>query len=74
MILLLLQLDLLLATLFGLSTPSDEFLGLSEVGDLMDSHRGCLVKEALIERGMHFDCPGFESSLSSTESNCLLVL
>lgn len=47
------------------SILSDEFLGPSEIGDLMDSLRGCLVSEALIDRGMHFECPEDDSSLSS---------
>lgn len=54
--------------------PSKEFLGLSESGDLIDSHRGCFVSEALIDLGMHFDPPEVSSSLSSTESDCLQVL
>jgi len=57
-----------------LSTPSEEFLGLSETGDLIDSHRAGLLNELLIDRGIHFECPEFDSSLSSVESNCLNVL
>lgn len=56
------------------SAPSEEVLGLSEAGDLIDSHRGCLLSEALIDRGMHFDRPEVDSSLSSIESSCLQVL
>lgn len=56
------------------SILSDEVLGLSEIGDLMDSLRGCLVSEALIDRGMHFMCPGDGSSLSSIGFSSLLVL
>lgn len=49
------------------SILSEEFLGPSETGDLMDSLRGCLLKEALIDRGIHFECPEDGSSLSSCE-------
>ena len=57
-----------------LSTPSEEFLGLSDIGDLIDSLRGCFASEALIDLGMHFERPEVDSSLSSIVSNCLLVL
>lgn len=56
------------------SILSDEFLGPSEMGDLMDSLRGCLVNEALIDRGMHFECPEGDSPLSSCGFNSLYVL
>lgn len=52
-----------------LPTPSEEFLGLSEIGDRIDSHRACLLSELLIDRGIHFECPEFDSSFSSVESN-----
>ena len=74
MILLLPPKETLGDTAWELSTPSDEFLGLSEIGDLMDSLRGCLLSEALIDRGMHFDPPVVASPLSSVESNCLQLL
>lgn len=56
------------------SNLSDEFLGPSEMGDFMDSLRGCLVNEALIDRGMHFECPEDVSSLSSCGFWSLYVL
>lgn len=49
---------------------SDEILGPSDTGDLIDSHLA-LVREALIDLGMHFvrvEPP------SSVESNCSVVL
>ena len=64
MILLLLPLDVT-GDMPEPSILSDEFRGTSETGDLMDSLRGCLVNEALIDRGMHFECPEDDSSLSS---------
>lgn len=67
-ILLLLPFDELANNALELSALSEEILGLSERGDLIDSLRGCLAIEALIDRGMHFDCP---FSLSPAESNCL---
>lgn len=73
-ILLLLPLDVPPDTVCELSTLSEEFLGLSGTGDLMASLRPCLPREALIARGMHFNCPEFDSSLSSTVSNCLEIL
>lgn len=54
-----------------LSTLSDEILGPSETGDLIDSLLGCLLSEALIDSGMHFELDEVVSSLSATESNCL---
>lgn len=36
------------------SAPSEEFLGFSERGYLIDSLRGCFVTEALIDLRMHF--------------------
>jgi hypothetical protein len=56
------------------SILSDEVRGPSEIGDLIDSLRGCLVSEALIDRGMHFECPEDDSSLSSLGFCSLLVL
>lgn len=74
MILLLAPLDTIGETICEPLTPSEEFLGLSEAGDLIDSLRSCFVSEALIERGMHFDRPEVDSSLSSIDSGCLQVL
>ena len=71
---LLLPLDMLLNTECELSIPSEEFLGFSETEDLIDSLLGCLLSEALIERGMHFVLPEFNPSLSSAESSSLQVL
>lgn len=73
-ILLLAPLDTLGEMVFEPSSPSEEFLGLSEAGDLIDSLRGCLVSEALIDLGMHFERPEVDSSLSSFDSDCLQVL
>lgn len=58
----------------ALSAPSEEFRGLSETGDFIDSLRGCLLNEVLIDRGIHFERPELDSSFSSNESDCLLVL
>lgn len=74
MILLLAPFDTLGVMVLEPSTPSEEFLGLSEAGDLIDSFRGCFVNEALIDLGMHFERPDVDSSLSSIISNCLQVL
>ncbi|KAK9043335.1 hypothetical protein V6N11_071680 [Hibiscus sabdariffa] len=49
-VLLLSPLDMLINAERELSIPSEEFLGLSETGDLIDSLLGCLLREALIER------------------------
>lgn len=57
-----------------ISSPSEEILGPSERGDLIDSLLGCLLREALIDRGMHFDPTEFVSSLSTAKSNCLQLL
>ena len=73
MILLLLPLDLT-EDLLEPSILSDELLDSSERGDFMDSLRNCLVKEALIDRGMHFECPEDGSSLSSCGFSSLYVL
>lgn len=73
MILLLPPLDVT-GDMLELSILSDEFLGPSEIGDLMDSLRSCLVNEALIDRGMHFECPEDDSSLSSCGFCSLHVL
>lgn len=59
---------------FELSTPSEDVLGRSEVGDFIGSPRGCLLSDALIARGMHFEWPEDDSFLSSAEFNCLNVL
>lgn len=67
-ILLLLPFDELANNALELSALSEEILALSERGDLIDSLRGCLAIEALINRGMHFDRP---FSLSPAESNGL---
>jgi hypothetical protein len=56
------------------SILSDDVLGPSEIGDLMDSPLGCLVSEALIDRGMHFECPEDGSSSSSFGFCSLFVL
>lgn len=56
------------------SILSDEFLGPSEIGDRMDSFRVCFVSDALIDRGMHFECPEDDSSLSSCGFCSLHVL
>jgi len=58
------------------SILSDEWRGPSETGDLMDSLRGCFDNEALIDRGMHFECPedDDDSSLSSCGFCSLNVL
>ena len=74
MILLLPPFDMLFSTERELSTLSEEFLGFSETGDLIDSLLGCLLSEALIERGMHLVRPEFNSSLCSAESSSLQVL
>lgn len=74
MILLLPPLDALEVMICELSAPSEEFLGLSDTGDLIDSLRGCLLNEALIDRGIHFEPPEFDFCFSSTESDCLHVL
>lgn len=55
-------------------TPSDDILGPSETGDLIDSLFGCLPSEALIDRGIHFELVESVSSLSAPESNCSQVL
>ena len=73
MILLLLPLDAT-GDMPELSILSEELLGPSEMGDLMDSLRGCLLNDALIDRGMHFVCPEDDSSLSSSEFSSLNVL
>lgn len=44
------------------TTPSEEFLGRSDKGDLRDSLRGCFVSEALIDIGMHLERPDEDSS------------
>lgn len=77
MILLLAPLDAQWVLICAPSTPSEEFLGLSEIGDLIDSPRCCLLSDALIDLGMHFERPEVESSLSSlssTESAFLQLL
>lgn len=56
------------------SILSDDVLGPSEIGDLMDSPLGCLVSEALIDRGMHFECPEDGSSSFSFGFCSLFVL
>lgn len=48
-----------------LSTLSDEILGPSERGDLIDSHLGCLLIEALSDLGIHLVRVELPSSLSS---------
>lgn len=53
---------------------SEEILGPSETGDLIDSHLGCLLRDALIDLGMHFVRVEPPSSLSSVESNCSVLL
>ena len=63
-ILLLLPFDVT-GDMFLPSILSEEFLGPSETGDLMDSLRGCLLSEALIDLRIHFECPADDSSLSS---------
>lgn len=57
-----------------LSTLSDEILGPSEMGDLIDSHFGCLLSVALIDLGMHFKRVELASSFSSTESISFVAL
>lgn len=74
MILLLPPLDTVGVQICTPSTPSEEFLGLSEIGDLIVSLRGCLFSEALIDLRMHFDRPEVDSSFSSIESGFLLQL
>ncbi|KAK8697954.1 hypothetical protein V6N13_114086 [Hibiscus sabdariffa] len=73
-VLLLSPLDMLINAERELSIPSEEFLGLSETGDLIDSLLGCLLREALIERGMDFVHPKCNSSFSLVESNSLQLL
>lgn len=73
-VLLLSPFDMLLNTERELSIPSEEFLGFSETGDLIDSLLGCLLSEALTERRMHFVRPEFNSSFSSVEASSLQVL
>lgn len=74
MILLLPALDMQGDVIRELWNPSDDILGPSETGDLVDSLFGCLPSEALIFSGMHFELAEVVSSLSATESNCLQVL
>lgn len=76
MILLLLPLDVQADMVRELLAPSDdEILGPSDTGDLIDSLLGCLLREALMARGMHFKLDEVFSSISSpTESNCLQLL
>lgn len=74
MILLLHPSDTMGELICATSVPSTEFLGLSEIGDLIDSLRGCLFSEALIDLRMHFERPEVDSALSSTESGFLLQL
>ncbi len=74
MILLLLPFDVLLCMASELLVSSEDFRGLSKMGDLIDSLLGCLLIEAFIDLGMHFECPEVDSSLFSAESICLQVL
>lgn len=53
---------------------SDEILGPSETGDRIDSHLGCLLRETLMDLGMHFVRVEPPSSLSSVESSCPVLL
>lgn len=73
MILWLLPSDMVGVMVRELSAPSEEILGPSERGDLIDSLLGCLLSEALIDSGMHFDRTKV-SSLSAAKSNCLQLL
>lgn len=73
-ILLLPPMDMAGVVVRELSTLSDEILGPSETGDLIDSHLGCLPRETLIDLGMHFVRVELPSSLSSIESNCSVLL
>lgn len=73
MILWLLPSDMLGVMVCELSAPSEEILGPSETGDLIDSLLGCLLSETFIDNGMHFDRTKV-SSLSAAKSYCLLLL
>lgn len=53
---------------------SEDILGLSESGDLMDSDLGCLPRDALIDSGMHFDPVEGTSSFSSSAMDNLDIL
>lgn len=57
-----------------LSTLSDEILGPSETGDRIDTHLGCLLRETLIDLGMHFVRVEPPPSPSSVESSCWVLL
>ena len=74
MILLLLPLDMQGVMVRELSAPSEEILGPSETGDRIDSLLGCLLSDALMDRGMHFERTTAVSSLSAVEFNCLQLL
>lgn len=63
MLLLLPSLDVPDVMLLEISVASDEILDTSERGDLIDSLFGCVLKEALMDLGMHFKLTELVSSL-----------